>query len=133
MGVLAASERGCTCAGPDVRDSAAGAGARVNTLLKLGNHVQVGGGDAALPEPRGAAGDGARGAHAHGGLQGARPVRPRLQGAAPYPALPPGACCCCCCCCCASALLPWERLWGCCSSSALLGATVELLLALFFV
>lgn len=44
--------------------------------------VQVGGGDASLPEPCGAPWDGAPGAHAHGGLQGQGPVRARLQSVA---------------------------------------------------
>ena len=46
-----------------------------------GTALQVGGGDATLPQPGGAPGHGARRAHAHGLLQGARPVRAGLQGA----------------------------------------------------
>ena len=55
--------------------------------------MQVGGGDAALSELRGAGADaragGGRGVHADGGLQGTMGVRPSLQGAAhPLPVLP---------------------------------------------
>ena len=43
--------------------------------------LQVGGGDAALPQPAVAPGHGARRAHAHGLLQGPRQLRALLQGA----------------------------------------------------
>ena len=44
--------------------------------------LQVGGGDAPIPEPSGSAGNGAPGAHADGGLQGQGPGCARLQSLA---------------------------------------------------